>query len=151
MYTETIKIGLIDDSSIIRFFTRAKLSQHTNPKFEIVLEASSPVGMESFKAKFEDPDVFLVDVNMPFMNGIDSIPHLKKLYPNSQIIMYTDDLDGDKISSALKLGAADYISKNINDRILIERVEQIVFNNMKQLKIDNPAKTNHYAFEIEFA
>ncbi|WP_223583722.1 response regulator transcription factor [Sphingobacterium sp. GVS05A] len=151
MYTETIKIGLIDDSSIIRFLTRAKLSQHTNPKFEIVLEAPSPVGMESFKAKFEDPDVFLVDVNMPFMNGIDSIPHLKKLYPNSQIIMYTDDLDSDKISRALQLGASDYISKSINDRILIERVEQIVFNNMKQLKIDNPAKTNHYAFEIEFA
>lgn len=140
MYSKRIKIGMIDDSSIVRIFTKAMLSQSTDIVFEVVIEASSLVGIAKVKDQLAHPDVILLDVNMPIMNGIDNIPYVKSIFPKAHIIMFTDDLDSNKIERAFQFGACDYIPKNTNGKVLIERIKRVFFNKIGTHRQTNMAK-----------
>lgn len=73
----------------------------------------------------DPPDVLLVDINLPGMNGIEVVSRLKKLLPGVQMLMLTTYEESDLIFDSLRAGASGYLLKNMTPDELIEAVEQV--------------------------
>lgn len=107
----TIKILLIDDHSLFRSGVRLLLQRQTD--FEVVGEA--PDGLEGVKrAKALQPDVILLDLNMPGLSGLETLRLLVQDLPDCAVIILTVSEDADELGQALHDGARGYLLKNID-------------------------------------
>ena len=68
-------------------------------------------------------DVILLDVQMPVMNGITTLSEIKKLYPDTQVIMLSIMNDEFMISRLMELGADKYLTKNSDPEIIRQAIE----------------------------
>lgn len=101
-------ILLVDDEPHIRKFVSLILKQMGTP---IIIEAGN--GQEAVATyQRENPDLVLLDVNMPQMDGIETLQKLKEIDPNCVVIMLTSLVNRQTIEQALELGAANYIRKD---------------------------------------
>ena len=109
------KILLVDDEVHIRKYVGLILKQLGAPQ---VTEASN--GHEAVRLYQHDrPDVVLLDVNMPQMDGIETLRSLKAVDPGSVVVMLTSLANRQTVEQALELGADDYIRKDTpKDEIL---------------------------------
>jgi len=73
----------------------------------------------------ENPDVVLMDINLPGMNGIQCVARLKKILPKTQVVMLTTYDDGDLIFDSLRAGANGYLLKNMPQEELVQAVQQV--------------------------
>jgi DNA-binding NarL/FixJ family response regulator len=73
----------------------------------------------------DNPDVVLMDINLPGMNGIQCVARLKKLLPNTQVLMLTTYDDGDLIFDSLRAGANGYLLKNMPREEMVQAVMQV--------------------------
>ncbi len=73
----------------------------------------------------EGPDVVLVDINLPEMNGVDAVKQLKASMPNTQFLMLTVYEDADHIFAALAAGATGYLLKGTRRKELLEAISDI--------------------------
>jgi len=73
----------------------------------------------------ENPDVVLMDINLPGMNGIQCVARLKKRLPDLQVLMLTTYEEGDLIFDSLRAGASGYILKNIPQEEMVQAVQQV--------------------------
>lgn len=73
----------------------------------------------------ENPDIVLMDINLPGMNGIQCVSRLKKCLPNVQILMLTTYDDGDMIFDSLRAGATGYLLKNAPQEELVQAIRQL--------------------------
>jgi len=73
----------------------------------------------------EQPDVVLMDINLPGMNGVQCVSRLKGRVPKTQILMLTTYDDGDLIFDSLRAGADGYLLKNMPRAELVQAVEQV--------------------------
>ena len=73
----------------------------------------------------ENPDVVLMDINMPGMNGIECVSRLKEKMPKTHILMLTTYDESDLIFDSLKAGANGYMLKNTPREELVRAVEQV--------------------------
>lgn len=84
-------------------------------------------GVEALKLlKEHQPNVMLIDLNMPGMGGIELIKEVKKLYPGIKMIVLTTFYDEKNISEALSNGASGYLLKDSGKDAIIDAVEQTV-------------------------
>ncbi len=101
-------ILLVDDEPHIRKYLTLILKQLGSP---IIIEATN--GEEAIAAyQRENPDLVLMDVNMPKMDGIETLKKLKEIDPNCVVIMLTSLANRETIEQAVALGAANYIRKD---------------------------------------
>lgn len=106
--TFTGSILLVDDEPHIRKYISMILRQLGEPT---VIEASN--GAEAIAAyKAEPAHLVLLDVNMPVMDGLETLKKLKELDPECVVIMLTSLSNRQTIETALELGAANYIRKD---------------------------------------
>lgn len=106
----SVRVMLVDDSTVVRGLITRSLSKAAD--IEIVATASN--GLLALPLALEHrPDVIILDVEMPEMDGITALPKLLELSPKSKIIMASSfTVKGAEITlQALKLGAIDYITK----------------------------------------
>ena len=73
----------------------------------------------------ENPDVVLMDINLPGMNGIQCVARLKKHLPGAQVLMLTTYDDGDLIFDSLRAGANGYLLKNMPQAEMVQAVQQV--------------------------
>ena len=73
----------------------------------------------------ETPDVVLMDINLPNMNGIQCVARLKERLPKTQVLMLTTYDEGDMIFDSLRAGANGYLLKNMPRKELVEAVQQV--------------------------
>jgi DNA-binding NarL/FixJ family response regulator len=73
----------------------------------------------------ENPDVVLMDINLPGMNGIQCVARLKEQMPKIQVLMLTTYDDGDLIFDSLRAGANGYLLKNMPQQELVQAVQQV--------------------------
>jgi DNA-binding NarL/FixJ family response regulator len=73
----------------------------------------------------EKPDVVLMDINLPGMNGIQCVARLKKQLPNLQVLMLTTYDEGDLIFDSLRAGANGYLLKNMPREEMVQAVQQV--------------------------
>jgi NarL family two-component system response regulator LiaR len=110
-----IRIMLVDDHAVVRSGLSAFLS--VNPDLELVGEAEN--GEQAvIRAKLLQPDVILMDLLMPVMDGVAAIEAIKKQSPRIHIIALTSFQEDELVQNALKAGAVGYLMKNITAREL---------------------------------
>ena len=78
-----------------------------------------------FKIKRSDPEVVLMDIDMPGINGIEAVSIIKENYPSIHIIMQTVFEDEDKIFRAIQAGADGYILKKIPPSKILEAITEV--------------------------
>lgn len=100
-----IKVLIVDDQPAIRKLMREVLYDGFQLEFAGTAEEAI-----RFSADFM-PDIILLDVGLPDMNGIDALPRLKSIVPEAKILILTGNSDGALLKRAFSLGASDYISK----------------------------------------
>ena len=119
--TSPITILIADDHGIVRDGVRAYLQ--TQSDLEIVAEAAD--GAEAVQMVIEHvPDVVLLDLVMPHMDGIEAIRQIRLASPRTQIVVLTSFHDDTHIFPALKAGALSYLLKDINPKGLATAVRQ---------------------------
>lgn len=120
-----IKILIADDQELIRDSLRIVLSG--NPDFSVNTAAN---GIEVVRAvRREKPDVILMDIRMPEMDGVQCTQIIKENYPEIKIIILTTFDDDEYIFSALKHGASGYLLKGISADRLIEAIHKVYHGN----------------------
>lgn len=118
-----IHIGIVDDKSLNRKMIRQNLYGHAN--IEIVLEAVNGVDfLEKIKVipSTHLPQVVLIDLDMPNLNGIETIAIATIRYPMIKFIVLTVFDDDEKIFEAIKAGAAGYLLKDDAPEMLIDAI-----------------------------
>jgi two-component system, NarL family, response regulator LiaR len=121
--TAIISILIVDDHEVVRNGIRAYLD--TLPEFNVVGEAAS--GEEAIKMAGElIPDVVLMDLVMPGMDGIETTREVKKISPRTQIVVLTSYHEDEHIFPALKAGAISYVLKDMKMDKLAEAIQSAI-------------------------
>jgi two-component system, NarL family, response regulator LiaR len=118
----TIKILIADDHAVVRDGTRQILEQEKD--MEVIAEAAD--GAEAIKlAGSTKPDVAIIDIAMPGVDGIEATRQIKSLYPQIAVLILSAYDDDQFIFSLLEAGAAGYLLKSVRGRELIDAVRQV--------------------------
>ena len=118
-----ISVLIVDDHEIVRRGIRAYLE--TQPDFNVIGEAAS--GEEAIQMALNlVPDVVLMDLILPGMDGVESTRRIKSLSPRTQIVVLTSYHEDEHIFPALKAGATAYILKDIRMDRLAEALHKAV-------------------------
>lgn len=123
-----IKVLLVDDHTVVlkglSFFLK------TQENIALVGEASN--GKEALqKAKETNPDVVLMDLSMPEMDGIEATKHIKQDNPSIKILVLTSFSDQDHVLPALQAGASGYILKDVEPDQLVEAIRSAYKGNIQ--------------------
>ncbi len=101
------RILIADDTTFMREMLKSALDKE---KYEIVGEATTgQQAVDQYKEK--KPDLLILDINMPVMNGIDALTGVMEFDPKANVIMCSDQKQEPMIVLALKKGAKDFVVK----------------------------------------
>jgi DNA-binding NarL/FixJ family response regulator len=117
-----IRIVLADDHVILRQGTR-QLLEH-EPDMEVVGEASDGAEAVQLVSKLK-PDIVIIDVAMPRMNGIEATKKIKEILPGTKILVLTGYDYDEYIFSLLEIGAAGYLLKDVSGDDLVGAVRAV--------------------------
>jgi NarL family two-component system response regulator LiaR len=120
--TRTIRILVADDHVVVRQGIRALLA--TEPDIEVVGEAEN--GREAVAETDRlQPDVILMDLVMPEMDGIEAIRRITAHQPEARILVLTSFAADDKVFPAIKAGALGYLLKDSGPEELVDAIHQV--------------------------
>jgi len=119
---KTIRILLADDHTILR--AGLKMMLNAQPDMEVIGEAQD--GRQAIQeAQKLQPDIILMDITMPDMNGIEATRQIKKLMPEVKVLMLTMHEHDEYVFQALRAGASGYMLKEAADTELITALHVI--------------------------
>ena len=117
-----IRVVLADDEAMIRVGVRSILT--TDPEIEVVAEAAD--GHEAIElVRARRPDIVLLDIRMPRLDGLSAVPELRAAAPDVAIIMLTTFGEDEYVARALAAGAAGFLLKAADPRELIIGVRAV--------------------------
>ncbi len=120
-----IKVIIADDHVLFRAGVKTALGA----KKDVRLIGEADNGQQLIHLlKHMQPDVILLDIQMPIMDGITALPEIKKLYPHVRVIMLTMHNDHSMISKLMELGANAYLTKNSDSEVIYEAVKTCFVN-----------------------
>lgn len=123
-----ILIAIVDDKPINRQTVKDKLMEHSS--IEILFEAKNGIDfLEKLKLVSNKPDVVLMDLEMPEMNGIDAISMATAAYPAIKFIVLTVFEETDKIFEAIKAGASGYLLKEDSAIHILDAINNVYEHN----------------------
>src|SRR5438445_13877030 len=118
----SIRILAVDDHPLFRSGIAALLA--TQPDMSLVAEASNGrEAIEKFRA--HRPDVTLMDLQMPEMNGLDATMAILREFPEARIIVLTTYTRDVEVLRAMKLGARAYLLKTLLDKELLDTIRAV--------------------------
>lgn len=121
--TTPLRILLVDDHTLFRSGLKALLQRQTD--LDVIGEAAD--GLEGVKkAALLQPDIVLLDLDMPVMNGRDALAQMLVGQPGLAVLMLTVSEDGDDLAECMKTGARGYLLKNINADFLLDSIRRAV-------------------------
>jgi NarL family two-component system response regulator LiaR len=119
--SEPITVLLVDDHNVVRMGLAAYFG--TLADFKVIGEAGS--GAEAVRlVEAHAPDVVLMDLLMPGMDGVEATRQIKKRSPRTQVIVLTSHHDDEHIFPAIRAGALSYLLKDIDPDDLADAVRQ---------------------------
>lgn len=117
-----IRLVLVDDHTIIRQAMRMLLE--SSGKIEVVADVTN--GREAVRAaETLQPDVMLMDVNMPGLNGLDATRQVRRAAPATRVLIFSGFIEEEQLVEALRVGAAGYVLKNADPDEVILAVQTV--------------------------
>jgi two-component system nitrate/nitrite response regulator NarL len=118
-----VRILIVDDFDLWKSFVMARLRER--PDLEIVGFASD--GLQAVqKAEELQPDIILLDMMLPKLNGIQAAQQIRRVAPLSKILFVSSESDAESVQSALQAGGTGYISKIDAAERLLEGIECVL-------------------------
>ncbi|MCK0469868.1 response regulator transcription factor [Halalkalibacter sp. APA_J-10(15)] len=140
-----IKVAIVDDQALIREGLATMID--LRERFQVVIQAKNGVHLLDM-IHIEKIDLILLDIQMPEMNGLETLKELKKMECMAPVIMLTTFVDDQYILEAMRLGAAGYVLKDIEIDELILSMERVlnghmVFPQSVQMKLMEQLSNQH--------
>lgn len=150
---EPIKVLIADDHVLYRAGVKTALSSKKDIK--IIAEADNGMHLLNM-LKMVQPDVILLDIQMPVMDGIGALPEIKKNWPHIKVIMLTMMDDHSMITKLMELGANSYLSKTSDSEIIYEAIktcfeQEYYFNSLTNKALLTNLKQRNNAMPQKFA
>lgn len=150
--SQSINVIIADDHVLYRAGVKTALSSKKDIK--VIAEADNGAHLLTL-LKAIQPDVILLDIQMPIMDGIATLPEIKKLYPHIKIIMLTMMDDHSMITKLMELGASSYLTKTSDSEIIYQAIKtcheqeyyfnsltnQALLNNLRQKNTSMPQRS----------
>lgn len=127
-----IKVAIADDHALFR--TGVKTSLSSRKDIQMIAEAEN--GMQLMNLlKHIQPDVVLLDIHMPIMDGYTTLPEIKKLYPEIKVIMLSMNNDPSIITKMMEIGANSYLTKESDSETIYQAIrtcyeQEFFFNDL---------------------
>jgi len=127
-----IKVAIADDHALFRTGVKTSLSSHKD--IQMIAEAEN--GMQLLNLlKHIKPDVILLDIHMPIMDGYTALPEIKKLYPDMKVIMLSMNNDPSIITRMMEIGANSYLTKESDSETIYHAIrtcfeQEFFFNDL---------------------
>jgi DNA-binding NarL/FixJ family response regulator len=119
-----MKIAVVDDIPNIRHSLKEKLN--SQPDLKVLFTAKHGRDfLEQMQENNEYPDVVLMDIDMPVMDGINAIAHATSIYPQIKYLVLTVFDDDEKIFNAIKAGASGYLLKDDKLVNIVEALKMV--------------------------
>lgn len=119
---DKIRVLVVDDQTVVREGLAAVLCY--SPRLLVVGKAED--GLEAVKlAEATQPDVILLDLMMPRLDGLEAIPRIREVAHDSRILVLTSFADGPRVFQAIKLGALGYLLKDATPDQLFQAIEDV--------------------------
>ena len=115
------KILITDDSRTSRRILRGLLTENG---YEVVEAENGEDGVEKYKA--EKPELVTMDITMPVMNGLEALKQIREYDASSNVIMVTAAGQESKMMEAVKLGAAEFITKPFDKESILKTVDKVL-------------------------
>jgi two-component system, NarL family, nitrate/nitrite response regulator NarL len=120
---QIIRVLIVDDHPVIRKIVRSTLEAH--PHFDVCGEATN--GAQAIEdAKKLKPDVVVLNITMPVMNGFEAAREIKTILPQTAIVILSSNADRHFIEEAKKIGVQAYVTKTKAGEALVKAVEAAV-------------------------
>src|SRR5579864_8143667 len=121
--TAKARVLLVDDHALLRTGVANIINQE--PDLRVIAEAGN--GVEAIDAyERHHPDVTLLDLRMPVMEGVEVVRQIRERDPQARVIVLTTFDTDDEISRALKAGAKAYILKDISSDDLVRCIREVL-------------------------
>ena len=117
-----IRVSIVEDNRGTRESLTELLERANSLRF-VGAHPSGEAALQQIPG--EAPDVVLMDINLPRMNGIECVSRLKQSLPKTQVLMLTTYEESDLIFDSLRKGASGYLLKNTTPADLIQAIEQV--------------------------
>lgn len=119
---EKIKVLVVDDHPVFRDGLRNVLA--ATEDLDVIGEAQD--GPEAIKAaQLLQPDVIIMDINIPVLNGLQCTRHIKNAHPHIHVIILTAYDDDEQIYHAIRTGASAYYPKDVSPHLLIDAIRHV--------------------------
>lgn len=123
---DRIRVLIVDDHAMVRQGLRTFLELHDNSELPIEVIGEAANGKEAIElARSTQPDVVLLDLVMPEVDGIHAIPGIIECSPNTRVMILTSFGEEDKVLPAIRAGAQGYLLKDIPPDELVHAIRQI--------------------------
>ena len=143
MQLGAVRILVVDDFEMFRQFVVELLGKR--PELQVVGEASD--GLEALQKAVElRPDLILLDIGLPRLNGIEVARQMRSLVPESKIIFLTQETSAEVVQEAFRLGARGYVTKHMVVADLFAAVETVLSG---MTFVSNPSATSNFNFPPE--
>ena len=120
--TTPIRVFLVDDQAMVRAGFKSIIGK--DPRFKIEGDSGDPRAAVDSIGKLL-PDVVLLDITMPGLSGIDTIPLIRKVHPRARVVMLTHHEGESFVEQALQAGADGYLSKDSEPQELALALESV--------------------------
>jgi DNA-binding NarL/FixJ family response regulator len=127
-----VKVAIADDHHLFRTGVKTSLSAYKD--IQVVAEAENGMQLLNLLRHIK-PDVVLLDIQMPIMDGLATLPEVKKLYPDVKVIMLSMHNDHSMISKMMELGAKSYLTKESDSETIYNAIitcfsDEFYFNDL---------------------
>jgi two-component system invasion response regulator UvrY len=122
---QKMRLVLVDDHRLFRKGLTS-LIEMICPDCDILFEADNGTDLQQKISTDNQPDIILMDVNMPKMNGFDTVQWLSESYPLVKVLVISMIEKEESIVKMLKLGVKGYLSKDVEPNILAEALNSIM-------------------------
>jgi CheY-like chemotaxis protein len=118
-----VRVAVVDDSDDVRFLLKVMLQR--DQRFEVVAEAAD--GIEAVERIGEaQPDLVVLDRQMPRMGGIEAMPLIRERAPNAAIVLYTANPDAGAHHAAVAAGALGVLEKELAGDVLLDELANVL-------------------------
>jgi len=123
MQTEPISIAIVDDHTLFRNGVAALMAEFA--ELRIIFEAENGQQMQQMLTKHPAPQVILMDINMPLMDGYEATKWIKEKYPQVRVLALSMFEDDKAVIRMIKAGAGGYVLKESKPRELLEAIKAL--------------------------